>query len=356
MPTGHTWPCEWLELVDRLTGYPVRKLTNYPNSKSLHFYFHDPSFTRDGRWFVFASDRSGAFELFAMRTDTGEIIQLTDSGVAAGWVSQRTGCVYYWVGPEVHSVDIDTLENRTIGVLEGASPASSPSENADGSLLAFFGKTPNGHAIYTMRKSDGDVNPVFETSGRPGHVQCSPVDPDLIMHCDSTTPDGTAKQRIWLLSTDGLRHWHPYTETPQEWLTHESWLATTGDILTTYWPHGVMRMRTDGSEVHLVAHINAQYAVASPDGRYCVVASAFPDRGIFLADMETGRMCLVHSPCTAPFDEPHAQPAPTFSPDGRSIVFGSEWEGAPNIYQVDIGPALQVPDAWWKPDFVWPRW
>ncbi len=355
---ARVWPSEWSELRDRATGFPVRRLTHHPPFHNLHFYFHDPAFTTDGRWYVFVSNRTGRFEPYGMRMQSGEIIQLTDSAAWGGWVSQRTPTVYFFSGQEVHALNLDTLEDRTIGVLTDATPASQPSENADGSLVVFFGKTANGHAIYRMRVSDGRVTPIFTTPGRPGHVQCSPVDPGLIMHCDSTIPDGKAKHRIWLLSTDGEYHWHPYTETPQEWLTHESWLGRTGRILTTYWPAGVLEMNTDGSDVRLVATINAMYAVASPDGRYCVVNANFPDRGLFLVEIQTGRMCLLHSPCNAPIEHGtfHVLPTPTFTPDGKSIVFGSEWEGLPDVYLLDIAPAVERREAWWRPALAWERW
>jgi len=363
MSKGRVWPAEWSVYEDRTTGLPVRQLTHCLPSRNVQFYFTDPCFSADGRWLVFTSDRSGRFELFGMRMESGEIVQLTDTGTAGGWVSRQRAEVFFWAGREVRAVSLDTHEERTIGVVTDCAPTGTPSENADGSLLAFPGKTENGHAIYTMRVSDGEVSPIWTTAGRPNHVQCSPVDADLIMHCDSTVPDGKPKHRVWLISSDGSRHWHPYTETPQEWLTHEAWMGRTGKLTVTTWPIGFLEITPDGSESRLVAAINAWYAVASPDGAYCVVNTNWPDRGIFLVETSTGRMCRLHDSCNAPVEEHvfHAQPNPTFSPDGKHVLFASEWQGTAELYLMEIAPVMEITHAlarqerWWKPEYHWHR-
>jgi len=360
MPKGQVWPAEWSTYADRATGFVVRQVTQRPPAQNTHFYFHDPAWTADARWFVFVSDRAGApgrvvtgaASLFALDTTTGKLVQVTDRKVGHGMVSQRKPEVYYASGREMCATNLDTLEERTIGALPTAATGGRPALNADDSLLVFAGSWDGRPAILKMRASDGEVSPVCYVHG--GHVHCSPTDPGLIMHCDDTVPDEKPKQRVWVLSTDGERHWHPYTQTPQEWLTHESWLGTTGKILACYWPTGLMELSLDGAANRLIARVNAWHAGASPDGSLCVVDTNWPDRGLHLIETATGRMCKL---CETEANSAGlgAHPHPSFSLDGRYVVFGSERTGNPEVYMAEVAQAVARPDLWWTPTQAWHR-
>jgi len=359
MPKGQVWTAEWSEYRDRTTGFIVKQLTNSPSSHNIHFYFHDPAWTRDSRWFVFYSNRTGRTELFGLRMESGEIVQLTEGGAGGALVSAQEPLVYYSAGNAFRGVNLDTMEERTIGALPGGvSCYSGPSENADGSLLVFGGKIGSRRGLLLMRVRDGAVSTIWETDGVPSHVNCSLVDPAWIMHCDSTLPDGKPKQRVWVLSTDEKRHWHPYTQTPQEWLTHESWLGTTGKLLICYWPTGIIEVNIDGSGERLVAAINAWHAGASRDGRFCVVDTNWPDRGIHLIERETGRMiklCESDSATGNRRADVEVHPHPSFSPDGKYVVFGSQKASNPEIYAVPTAQAHERQDLWWEPRYRWHR-
>ncbi len=38
----------------------------------------NPTWSPDGRWIAFASDRSGNWDIFLLELETGQLIQLTD--------------------------------------------------------------------------------------------------------------------------------------------------------------------------------------------------------------------------------------------------------------------------------------
>jgi len=360
MPKGQVLPAEWSEYRDRTTGLAVKQLTNSPPHHNVHFYFHDPAWSADSAWLVFRSNRTGKGELFGLRMATGQLVQLTEGGAGGAAVSQRRPVVYYSAGAAFHVVDLETLEDRSVGTLpEGVSCYSGPSENADGSLLVFGGNVAGRRGILSMSVGDGAVTTVWETAGLPSHVNCSLSDPGWIMHCDSTVPDEKPKQRVWVLSADGKKHWHPYTQTPQEWLTHESWLGTTGKLLICYWPTGIMEIDVDGTNRRLIAAVNAWHAGATRDGRYCVVDTNWPDRGIHLIERATGRMtklCESDSGAGNARANVEVHPHPSFSPDGRYVVFGSQKTGSPEIYAVDTAQAHERPNLWWEPGYRWHRW
>jgi oligogalacturonide lyase len=356
MTVGQTWSAERSEYIDPVTGFLVHRVTNSPESKDTHFYFHDPGWSSDGKWFVFASTRTGSTELMRSDTRSGEITQITEGRSGGGWVSRLSSDVYYASGREIRSVNLDTLSERTIGELpDDMSISGHPTENADGTMVVFGARRNERRGIYKLRVADSVIEAVWETRDNPGHIHCSPTDPDLIMHCDATVTDAEPKQRVWLLSMDGTRHWHPYTQSPQEWLTHESWLGETGRVLVCYYPGGVFDVEPDGSAWRRIAPINVWHAGATTDGTMCVVDTNWTDRGIHLIETETGRLCKLCSTLVSDVGG-GTHPHPSFSPDGSRIVFGSERDGSSEIYMVDTAQAIEAKDRWWSGECQWHRW
>ncbi|HQK22082.1 MAG TPA: hypothetical protein PLM66_04205 [Candidatus Latescibacteria bacterium] len=361
MPKGQRWNAEWSTEADRTTGFEVRRLTNNPPSSNRHFYFHQISWTPDSSHVIFVSDRGEGSQLCSISMANGEITQLTQDGMAHdATMSLHAPVAYYYTGNEFRAVNVLTLEEHTVGVLpEKMKCYSGPSENADGTLLVFAAQIEGGRCMAKTVIASGVTSVILETSTVLSHVNCSLTDPEWIMHCDSTRGDDKPKQRVWVLSTDGMRHWHPYTQTPQEWLTHESWLGMTGKLLICYWPTGIMEINVDGNGARLIAAVNAWHAAASRDGRYCVVDTNWPDRGIHLIERETGRMCKVCESDSGAGDSragSEVHPHPSFSPDGKYILFGSQKTGKPEVYVVGTEQVIARQDLWWKPEYHWHRW
>ena len=66
-----------------------RRLTNSPNNNVL------PSWSRDGNWIYFASDRSGHYEVWKLARDGGEAVQVTSGGGYATQASPDGNYLYY---------------------------------------------------------------------------------------------------------------------------------------------------------------------------------------------------------------------------------------------------------------------
>ena len=359
MAQRRTYPSEWVRFRDRSTGFPVTQVTHAPGVGNTHFYFHDPCWTQDSSRLVFRSSRAGSSDLFAADMATGEITQLTEGGTRGGAMSQLTDDLFYWKGQEIHRVNVLTLEDSLVGVVpEQTKIIRNPFENADGTLVVCMVQKGANRAVVGIDTASAKTRTIWETPGGPCHMTCSPTDPGLIMHADSTVPDSEYKERVWFLTTDGKQHWHPYTQTPQEWLTHESWLGRTGKALICYWPGGIAEVNPDGSGWRLIAPINAWHAAATQDGTYCVVDTNWTERGVYLIETATGRMCLLCESGSSGGDKGAGEqhPHPSFSPDGKRVVWGSERTGVPEVYVIDVEPAIADQSRWFTPTYECQPW
>ena len=109
-PEGH-----WDIFVVGINGGKPRRLTNEP---SIEFV---PSWSRDGKWVYFASDRSGQEQVWKLPTSGGQAVQVTRNGGFAALESPDGKFVYYAKNEEVPTslwkVPVDGGEE--IGVLAG---------------------------------------------------------------------------------------------------------------------------------------------------------------------------------------------------------------------------------------------
>jgi len=75
---GHRSPSEIKTVVDPVTGTPLTFLTSSPAGDSKIYQTH-PDWTSDGNWLIFRSNRSRG-QAFAVNEQTGDIVQVTESG------------------------------------------------------------------------------------------------------------------------------------------------------------------------------------------------------------------------------------------------------------------------------------
>ena len=122
MPAGRTWPTEWTEFEDPVSGVAIRQLTDY-KGHSHHLYFTNPGWYADGRKLLFGSDRENRRNLFGIDLASGEIAQLTDLKPVAGarHMSFLSTCVnptrdeaYFWHGARLLALDLATLGTRVL--------------------------------------------------------------------------------------------------------------------------------------------------------------------------------------------------------------------------------------------------
>jgi oligogalacturonide lyase len=93
---GQAWQSEKREFQDAKTGRAITQLTGIGNN--VHLYFTENSFDAHKNEIIFMSDRASGedkaphedpvYNIFRMNLDSGEIAQLTDSGISLHGVTK----------------------------------------------------------------------------------------------------------------------------------------------------------------------------------------------------------------------------------------------------------------------------
>ena len=278
---GKDWGSERESYLDPVTHVRVWEITKGP-AASDNLYYHFSNFTADNRYLIFASERTGASQLFRAEIETGRIVQLTEGTSVAA----RSACpdhtlarrLYYLRGPEVFALDIIDFKERKVGEIPTphAGGFQQPTLSGDGKWMALTKqRDPANWEIGLMNTETGAYRTVITQGFRIGHVQHSPTDP-IIFYVWET--GGYAPQRSWIVNEDGTGNRPFYARidpktwfTPlKEWVTHEAWVKDTGDMTMINDKVGVMLVKKDGT-ARMVREGHYWHTAARPDGKFLVL-------------------------------------------------------------------------------------
>ena len=152
--------------VDPYTGSAVN-LTRNPASHQRY-----PSWSPDGARIAFTSDRNGAYNLYVMDSDGGNVRQLTHEEAPhvvyfPSWSGDGKRIVFGLAGcepPSMCEIDAAGGAYRVLG--EGRDPHISP----DGKLLAFTKFLSKGYAVFLMETDTGGVTQITSHENPMGAV------------------------------------------------------------------------------------------------------------------------------------------------------------------------------------------
>ena len=257
---GQTWKSELREFKDEKTGRTIRQLTANGNNVHLYFTENSFDANRNEIFFL-SDRASGEdklpherphYNLFQMNLDSGEIMQLTDEPPAevththTGPVGNVTKTpdsqvVVYRSGRRLRKLDTQTGETTTIYEETGNFNLGASSIAANRRYVAFA-RNEDVHVLdgpnYTGFKDryyqvkDGRITlayldgsgwlDVIKDTHQVGHFQFCPVDPTIGSYCHEG-PWNLVTQRIWLLDFVSHEPKPCFRQGEQDSIGHEFW-------------------------------------------------------------------------------------------------------------------------------------
>lgn len=361
MTKGQTFPGEGATARDVRTGALVRQVTSHP-SIHHHLYFYIASWADDMRRLFFVSHRSGAPNLFAAEADTGRLVQLTDRADTNEWSyqSSRDGRWVYFTtaAAQVWRLEVATLREELVVAFPeyaGEVHAVTCSLSGDGRHLAVTLRGARCDRIAIAGTDTGRWAVILERDA-VWHTQFCPDDADRLLYA------GPPTSRLWTIRRDGAANRPLYAQQPHEWITHETWLGRD-EVICVRWPEALLAIAVDTGQVRTLARFNAWHPSANRAGTLVVCDTNHPDIGLQVVDARSGqRRPLCYPGATnagahwaGPFPyaaKPYPQvvapqwthPHPSFSPDGRRVVFTSDRSGWSQVYEVEAHAAAAVPE------------
>ena len=355
------FPPEGRTYRDRRTGALIRQVTSQP-CINHHPFFFVPAFDDRMARLVFVSHRFGSPQVFAEIRETGELVQLTDRDDLAEWSvypSHDGRFVYYTAGNAAYRVDTATYEEEELVTfpvkaeirgMVGAEMGTTALSACD-RWWAIPVKAGERYRLFMLDLESGTADVILERESI-GHPQFCPDDSDLLFYA------GPLNDRVWVIRRDGSGNRRLYERKPGEWITHETWIPTRRELAFVDWPNGVRAVQVDTGAERTIASFNAWHAAASRDGAMMVADTNFPDIGLQLfstLEVAGGPRCLCYPEASSigehwdgpfPYENgpvkvyapQHTHPHPSFSPDGRFVVYTSDRSGFPQVYEVALRP------------------
>lgn len=356
------FPPESKSFEDPYTGARIRQITDHP---SIHHqpFFLVPAYDDGMRWLVFVSHRTGRPEIFAEERGTGKLVQLTGHEGLREWSvhpSHDGRWVYYTAGSAGYRVDTSSMEVEQVvdfgevtmreQLMVAAGMGTTALSRCDRWWAIKFNRGPA--ALLAVVDTESLSYDVILERDTIAHMQSCPDDPSLLFYA------GPFTDRIWTIGRDGSNNRSHLERQPGQWITHESWVPGTRQVAFVDWPHGVRSIDiTTGAQRTLVSY-NTWHAISDRTGKRMVADTNFPDRGLVTFDI-TSEVAVPVPLCASqssnqgehwagpfPYENgpiqvnapQHTHPHPSFSPDGRFVVFGSDRTGHAQIYEVELSP------------------
>ncbi len=385
---GQRWASEICEITDEKTGRKVRQLTAVGNN--VHLYFTENSFDAHRPEIIFRSDRASGeskaphedphFNLFRMDLNTGEIAQLTDEAESVHGVTKTSDSrlIVYITGNKIKMLNAETGAITTVYEETRDYSVGAPSIAHNRRYIAFARNekvnVPRGPNYTGFKESfyaikDGRIAlayldgsgwlDVFKDTHWLGHFQFCPDDSTLATFCHEG-PWNLVTQRIWILDFVSREAKPCFRQEEHDSIGHEFWTQDGYIFFDNRGPgHDgtITSSRTQAVATEVAVKASAMIpfvGLADRAGRlvkridmpfYCNHYHANPDNTVLVGDDVddlvlidiNGETATLEALCTHKTSwhtqESHCHP--TWSWDGRRILYASDYGGKVNLYLVE---------------------
>ena len=186
-------------------GEPVR----VTNDVALDW---SPSWSPDGRWLFFCSDRGGAMNLWRVRIDeqTGTVSGSPEAlNLPASWVGHasvaQTGAIIYSAFQRIGNIDrtpLDADKGAFVGnpeaVTTGTNYFLQPQPSKDGRWLTFTGQNGTTRSVFVSTIDGKNIRPITEGSGRDSGVNWNPSSDRVLFYSSRS-----GRYQIFSVNRDG---------------------------------------------------------------------------------------------------------------------------------------------------------
>jgi oligogalacturonide lyase len=323
-----------------------------------HPFFLIPAYDDAMQRLIFVSHRTGSPQIFAEQRSSGELVQLTDREDVSEWSvypAHDGRYVYFTAGCEAWRVHTETYQEEQLADF------GQVAMREQGMVGAAMGTTALSACdrwwAVKFRLGDEACLAIIDTVGggwdiilrrdTVSHMQFCPDDANLLFYA------GPLTDRVWMIHRDGSGNRRLYQRKPQEWITHESWIPNTRELAFVDWPNGVRCVQVDSGAERQFTSVNAWHAICNRQGTRMVADTNFPDIGLQVYDPRDGvgepvTLCYpqassIGAHWNGPFPyangpikvyaPQHTHPHPSFSPDGKLVVFTSDRTGHAQVYE-----------------------
>ena len=390
-----TWPSEKREFKDEKTGRTITQLTRTGNNVLL--YFTENSFDLHHNEIYFLSDRASGedkaphedppYNVFRMNLDTGMIERLTEDVLHSSGSATKTPdsrlIAFTTADNAVKVLDQDTGKLTTLyEPVPGFEISSVPSIASNRRYVAFCRNEITAENIHHRGANyagfmeryflikDGRVTAayldgsgwfdVFRDTHQLGHFQFAPDDPTFGTFCHEG-PWNLVTQRMWYLDLIAREARPCFRQDWNDCIGHEFW---TQDGLIFFDNRGpghdgtITSDRTQAVETEVAVNQNVMVPfVGLMDKKgnlikridmpfYCNHYHANPDNSVLVGDDvddlvlidisgEQARLdVLAHHKTSWHTQASHCHP--TWSWDGRRILYASDYGGRVQLYLIDL--------------------
>lgn len=373
MTKGTIFASEAKLYTDRITGLPVRQLTDY-KGHSRHLYFTEDGWYDGGRRLLFLSDRDNATNLFSLHLESGEITQLTaypDADEMSGCLHPKGTHAMIRVHKTIVELNLKTLEERLLYSCPPGYRLSNLSCTCDGlSLLTCIqedlsdrldldlGNGYVGHrelmeatpssAVIRIDLESCAASEVFRDRCFITHINASPTREWLLTFCHEG-PWHLVDHRIWGLDLRSGESWKIRERlAPGEKVGHECFMPDGETIgYHGFRPDGTNfygSIRYDNSDMEEVEFgFDTWHAYGDGKGQFVVDGKGAVKTLTLWRRMDDGRYdgprTLCELRCSFHSQLVHAHPRIT--EDGKRLLFTSDRTGYANLYLIDLPENLE---------------
>lgn len=354
---GSVFPTERTFYSDPATGVRVHQLTSHPSTNHLS-YFLQSSFTPDSKRLIFTSYRSGTAQLFETAFPEGEIRQLTDGPPIHPYsptLAASGDRVFFVRAGGVWALTLANLAEKRVFEFGGAQLGECTLGDGGRWITAAY-KQGSTQGLVSGR-ADGSDWRVIPFGRTVIHPQFRPLDAEWIEFAGDPAP------RMYRVHRDGSGMECLYTHDGSRWITHETFLGTTGDLIFVQWPKALYRMNWKTRAISPVTSYKVWHVSPNRSGTRILCDTNHPDEGIFEIDVATGarrRVCLSQSgnrgtqwtestpanwksdaksalswlevPTDSIYGPQWTHPHPCYSPDEKLVTFTSDRTGHAQVY------------------------